>query len=239
MKFATRLSRAVRVEFRKLGNTRGRAALLTLTAVLPGVLSVLIVSIDTSATPAYALNLGFAPAYVLAPMLAIVTIAGEYSQRTGLSTFAAEPWRLVVAVAKMATLLTFTIAVILLTTAATVASAAVWAGTSVWDSPKDLASALFAALVTMITNTLLASAIAFLLPTVAISVVIFLVFTASIDSLMSPFGEVGQALRYNAAVDALAAGNGSDISTLTPALLAWLVAPLCVGVITFTRRDVK
>lgn len=87
--------RLVRTELRKLTDTRaGRWLLATLLAATPIVALVMVVTMATKdLTYAKFVDYTSTPEKVLLPILGILTVTGEWSQRTGLVTFVLEPRR--------------------------------------------------------------------------------------------------------------------------------------------------
>ena len=95
--------RLVRTELRKLTDTRaGRWLLVTLLAATPTV-AVVMVAVMAPKDSAYAKFVDFTstPEKILLPVLGILTMTSEWSQRTGLVTFVLEPKRGRVLLAKV------------------------------------------------------------------------------------------------------------------------------------------
>ncbi|MEY9928332.1 ABC-2 type transport system permease protein [Catenulispora sp. GP43] len=87
--------RLVRTELRKLTDTRaGRWLLVTLVAATPIVAAVMVATMSAKDLN-YAKFVDFTstPEKLLLPILGILTMTGEWSQRTGLATFVLEPRR--------------------------------------------------------------------------------------------------------------------------------------------------
>lgn len=98
--------RLVGVEWRKMLDTRAGIWLLAITAALLALLSavVLLVVALADATPPTAndwLNILTIPVSMLVPVMAITIVTQEWSQRTAMITFALEPSRLRVVLAKL------------------------------------------------------------------------------------------------------------------------------------------
>lgn len=98
------LGRVVRVELRKMFNTRSGfwlMASIVITAVLTMVATVLFAPEADLTYYTFAKAIGF-PMTVVLPIIAILAITGEWSQRTGLATFTLVPHRSRVLKAKVA-----------------------------------------------------------------------------------------------------------------------------------------
>lgn len=102
-KEAVPLSRLLRVELRKLVDTRSGRWLL----IVIGLVTAVVVTITLFAAPAESLtfdtfvNAAGVPQAILLPILGILTVTSEWGQRTGLVTFTLEPRRGRVVVAKL------------------------------------------------------------------------------------------------------------------------------------------
>src|SRR4051795_5077569 len=89
------LARIVRVELRKMFNTRSGFWLLASIAIvaLATMVGVVLLAPDEALTYyTFAKALGF-PMTIVLPMIAVLSITGEWSQRTGLTTFTLVPHR--------------------------------------------------------------------------------------------------------------------------------------------------
>jgi ABC-2 type transport system permease protein len=96
------LARVVRVELRKMFNTRSGfwlMASIVITALLTMVATVLFAPAEDLTYYTFAKAIGF-PMTIVLPMIAILSITGEWSQRTGLTTFTLVPHRRRVLLAK-------------------------------------------------------------------------------------------------------------------------------------------
>lgn len=104
---ATPMPRLIKVELRKMADTRASRWLLISTALASAVVMVGMllygVSGDSNAITANGFVRGMSiPIGILLPVIAIMAITSEWSQRTGLATFTLEPHRMRIVVAKLA-----------------------------------------------------------------------------------------------------------------------------------------
>jgi len=97
------LLRVIRVELRKMFDTRSGfwlMASIAIAAVLTTVAMILFAPAEQLTYYAFAKAIGF-PMTVILPMIAVLSITGEWSQRTGLTTFTLVPHRNRVILAKV------------------------------------------------------------------------------------------------------------------------------------------
>jgi ABC-type transport system involved in multi-copper enzyme maturation permease subunit len=235
-------ARAITLELRKMLDTPAAWAVLLL--VLGIGFAALGYRIGTDAQPpgferaAGSMLLG---AEILLPVIGLLAMTSEWTQRTALVTFTLQPRRGRVLAAKL-------LAVIALAMAATLALAAVAAvATGVlgvvtgadggWGTaPQSLA----AATVAIVTGTVMGAAFGALAQHTAAALVLYfalpMVWRLASTSLL---GDAAVWLDPHAASSALADLDltGRLAPTLT-ALAGWIVAPLVVGVVRTMRREV-
>ncbi|WP_407317263.1 ABC transporter permease subunit [Isoptericola halotolerans] len=139
------LSRLVDVEVRKLVDTRASRWLL---AAVPLLTLVVVTGVtlwgrDEEVTFGMHTTTNMMPLEFVLPLVAVLAVAGEWSQRAALTTFALVPRRGRVVVAKAAALLVVTLAatatVVALSALGTVVAAQVRGIEAVWDLPLELA----------------------------------------------------------------------------------------------------
>ena len=138
------LHRLVSVEFRKLVDTRSSRWLL---AAVPLLTLVVVTGVtlwgrDEEVTFNMHTTTNMMPLELVLPLVAVLTVAGEWSQRSALTTFALVPRRGRVVAAKATALLIATLAatvtVVALSAVGTVVAAQVRGITAVWDLPLEL-----------------------------------------------------------------------------------------------------
>ncbi len=106
--------RLVRVEARKMFDTKAGFWLLLITALLlvaaAAITLLVVLTNDFDLTARVLVQIMIVPLSLLLPVFAITTVTSEWSQRTGLVTFTHEPRRIRVAAAKLATVVLLVIA---------------------------------------------------------------------------------------------------------------------------------
>lgn len=111
------VSRLVRVELRKMADTRAGMWLLIGIAVLVGVVSTvfMITADQPDRTFVKLIAAAAIPQMMLLPVLGILLVTSEWTQRTALVSFTLEPVRMRVVVAKVIAALVFGVAAVLVT----------------------------------------------------------------------------------------------------------------------------
>lgn len=240
-------SRIVRTELRKLTDTRaGRWLLIAVFAATPIVVAVMLATVNRDdLTYDTFVNYAQTPQKVLLPVLGVLTITSEWSQRTGLVTFALVPHRGRVLLAKAtATLLlgVLTIAFTFATAAAgTALTPALRGGTADWTYGlggfRDL---------TVVLLTGLAQGLAFgmlLLASAAAVVTFYLIPNLSgilFGSVASLRG-IGRWVDLNQAQGALYTHHltGRQWAQVLTATLLWVAVPAAAGTVRVLKTEIK
>ena len=229
--------RALHVELRKLVDTRAGRWLLIVTGGLTLLVVVAFLIWGEVAEVRFADLLGLAtlPLVILLPILGIMTATAEWSQRTGLVTFALEPHRGRVILAKVVAAVVLGLVVVAVATAGS--ALAYLVGTAARDIPAVwsvdgavvvgilLALAIYLvqgiAFGLLFLNTPVAIVASLLLPT------LFSILT----SIVSSVERVAVWLDLSLVTEPLMVGTmaGSDWAHLGTASLAWLGIPLALG----------
>jgi hypothetical protein len=236
-----RFSRLIRVELRKMLDTRSGIAVpaVTLLAVA-GVLTYLVIRGNE---PSFG-HLGQPMTLFLTvfPVIPLLGVTSEWTTRTALPTYTLTPRRGRVLGAKVLASMTivstmFVLSVGLIAAATVVAGAvsgngADFAGTGGQIRSMAVMLAVQTAMAlgfgSLVQNTPVALVAYFLAPTV-VSVLANEVLPTSIGQWIDVFG----------AADRLGAANFADLGPTVVALLLWVAAPLTVGVLRTLRREVK
>lgn len=240
------LRRLVRVELRKLVDTRSGRWLLGVTAALAVLAVVAFLVWGSAGDTSFAglVGLGTLPLTVLLPVLGIMAATAEWSQRTGLVTFALEPHRGRVVVAKLVAAVGLGLVVVLVTAAAVALAHLVGSGLregpADWAVPTGLALGLVLGLVLYLVqgvafglvflNTPLAIAASFVLP-VALNIV---------GGLSEGVWRVTAWLDLPRVTELLLAGEmaGRDWAHLATAALVWIGLPLGVGIRRVLTKEI-
>lgn len=245
------LSRVVGVELRKMFDTRAGfwlMASILITALVSTVATILFAPESDLTYYTFARAIGF-PMTVILPIIAILAITGEWSQRTGLTTFTLVPHRTRVIVAKVVASILVGVASMLVALVFGVAGNVVGpaiAGTDrVWDvSFVHGLDIILGSLISLLTGTMLgilfrSSSVAlvayfvtsFLLPTV------FGLLAANEES----FRDLQRWVDLNYAQSFLFEGalSGMQWARLAVATTLWLVLPALLGLRLVMRSEVK
>lgn len=245
------LSRVVGVELRKMFDTRAGfwlMASILITALVSTVATILFAPDSDLTYYTFARAIGF-PMTVILPIIAILAITGEWSQRTGLTTFTLVPHRTRVIVAKVVASILVGVASMLVALVFGVAGNVVGpaiAGTDrVWDvSFVHGLDIILGSLISLLTGTMLgilfrSSSVAlvayfvtsFLLPTV------FGLLAANEEG----FRDLQRWVDLNYAQSFLFEGalSGVQWARLAVATTLWLVLPALLGLRLVMRSEVK
>lgn len=246
-------ARLVRVETRKMADTRaGRWLLISIAA-----LTALVLVIQLWVVVAQDLVVSFTdfmiamntPMGVLLPVLGIMSITSEWSQRTAMVSFSLEPSRMRLVTAKfVSTLLIALTAVVVGLVLAVVANllyGALSGNTVVWQlTAVRLLSYFLLHVFGMATGF----AFGMLFLNTAAGIVVYFVYSFVLPglfqlgaSLLGWFADLRPWIDFNAAQSPLTQGNpsGSDWAHLVVSGLLWLVLPLALGTWRVLRAEVK
>lgn len=237
------LDRLVAVELRKMVNTRAgfwlQVAMVAITVVAVAVA----VAIGDAADHTFVaiLDVGLQPAAVLLPIVGILLVTSEWSQRTGVITFALVPVRSRVLGAKLIASILLSVAMLVMCIAV-VAAGVLVASPGVDGTWADVAPMIGQAAVYLTTGMvtgvafgaiLLASAPAivanFALPT-AWAAVVSLPFLADAAPWVDTLRAIGPM-----SAEVLSATQWAQAGT---ALALWMALPLLIGIWRITRREV-
>lgn len=245
-------TRLVKVELRKMLNTRSGFWMLMSIVVLSVIATgaVIIFAPDSDVTyGSFATALGF-PMSVILPMIAILAVTSEWSQRSGLTTFTLVPSRGRVIRAKaIATLLVGlgSVAVAFAVGAlGNVAGSALAGVDTVWNISLSMAPQ-------MVLGNLVGMAIGFTLGVVlrhsAAAIVGYFVVSLVLPGILVLLAQVREWfldlqpwIDWNETQVALfegATNTGEEWAMLGSTTMIWIVAPLVVGLLFLRRSEVK
>ena len=238
------LGRLVAVELRKMVNTRAGfwLQLATVAITVLAVIVACVVADPADLTFQSILNVGLQPAAILLPVVGILLVTSEWSQRTGMITFALVPVRSRVLGAKLIASLVFAMPMFVMSVAVVAAGVLVASpgvdGT--WSDAAPLigqsAVYLTAGMITGVAlgAVLLASAPAivllFALPTAWMAVV-----SLSFFADVAPWVSTARALSPMQE-EVMSATQWAHVGT---ALALWMLLPLLIGTWRITRREVS
>ena len=230
-------SRVLHVEVRKLIDTSAGRWLLIATGGLTVLVVVTILIGGDAADLRFADLLGFAmwPLAVLLPVLGTLTATAEWSQRTGLVTFALEPHRGRVVIAKVLAAVGLGLGVV--GTAMAGCALAYVAGTAAREIPPVWSierAALLGILLSLVIYLLQGLAFGFMFLNTPLAIVTSLVLpgvVSAIPSLVSSAERFTVWLDLSSVTDPLMVGTmaGSDWAHLGTACGVWLALPMALG----------
>jgi ABC-2 type transport system permease protein len=233
------MTRLTAVELRKATDTRAGFWLQLATAGITLAAVVVLLMVDRSGTTlADALSVAVQPAGVLLPIVGILLVTSEWSQRTALITFTLVPERLPVLTAKV-------VASVLIALAATVVAIAVSVfGTAVAGAEMTLSAAILGqtviyTLTAMLTGVALGALLQSSAPAIVASFAAPLAITAlaSIPQLKGALIWIDQARTLGPLTDdTLSATEWAHAGTT---LVAWLAIPLAIGAWRLVRGEIR
>jgi hypothetical protein len=235
------IGRLTRVELRKMADTRAGFWLLAAVVAITAVAVVIRSLVGDAAAHTFRsiLEVGLQPAAVLLPVVGILLVTSEWSQRTGLITFTLVPVRSRILVAKLLASLVLAVAALAVCLAMVVAGVLVadpgiggtWssAAAMVGQSAVYLTSAMvigvaFGAILLASAPAIVAN---FALPTVWAALMSLSVFAGVAPWLDPALGGMSG--------EVLSATQWAHAGT---ALAFWMVLPLLIGIYRITRREV-
>jgi ABC-2 type transport system permease protein len=245
------MSRLTAVELRKMFDTRSGAWLMA-SIVITGLLSTvatMFLAPDADLTYyTFAKAIGF-PMTVLLPIIAVLAITGEWSQRSGLTTFVLVPHRSQVVLAKVIASVTVGVAAMAFALVAGVVGNVVGtavAGTErVWDvSVVHGVNIVLGSLLCLLTGTVLG----ILFRSSAVALVAYFVYALllpTVSSLLAASSDWYRDARpwvdLNLAQSRLFEGalTGEQVAQLAVTVTTWLVLPAVVGLATIARAEVR
>lgn len=243
---AVPIFRLTRVELRKLADTRSGLWLLTVIALAAaGTAAILLLAApDEEQTFAGLLTFGLLPASVLLPVLGILSMTGEWSQRTAVNTFSLVPHRGRVITAKLAAAVLIAVAAVLAAAALSAVANLIAIGTGgdgSWRLEPELAGQLVLLQAILV---LMGSAFGALLMNSPLAIVLYF----AIPTIWSVLGGMVQALHTAAgwldlnltsAPMSQAGMTGGEWARMGVATAVWVALPLALGTVRVLRREVS
>jgi ABC-type transport system involved in multi-copper enzyme maturation permease subunit len=245
------LSRVIRVELRKMFDTRSGfwlMASIVITAVLTTVGIVLFAPEQELTYYTFAKAVGF-PMTVVLPMIAVLSITGEWSQRTGLTTFTLVPHRGRVVRAKVLTSVGVGVAAMLFAfgigAVGNVVGTALAGADLVWDvNLTDALGIVLGSLLCLLTGTMLGM----LIRSSATALVGYFLYALLLPTVFGYlatsqewFRDLQPWIDLNLAQAALFEGSltGEQWANVAVTSAVWLVLPALLGLRLVMRSEVK
>lgn len=239
--------RLISVELRKLVDTRSGRWLLIAIAVLTALAVGLVLFTDRSSAKSFndMLAVSVLPQSFLLPILGIMAVTTEWSQRTGLITFTLEPRRPRVAFAKLAAVTAFGLIMVGLSMAlaagATALSGVIAGKDPVWSVPGMIYAGIF---IGQLMNLWMGFAFGALLQNTAGAIVTYL-FLPVVWSILAGFSwarTIAEWADTGRTMQPLFMGedmSGTQWAQLGTSAFIWVVLPLALGLWRMVRSEVK
>jgi ABC-2 type transport system permease protein len=241
------LARLILIELRKTVDTRsGRWLLIVIALFTPVLMPVILFTMPARAQTLQELFVASQAApMVLLPVLGILSVTSEWSQRTALTTFALVPDRRRVIAAKLpagallaAAFVAIGLACAVLTRAV---GGAIGRSEGSWSLPPELVGQVLLSSVVLV---LMGAAFGLLLGSPALAIVLYFVLPTlwtMLGELVQRITEPARWLDTNKTLEALAAPDvtGTEWARIGTSVTVWLLIPLVIGMIRLVRREVK
>lgn len=175
------------------------------------------------------------------PLLAVLTVAGEWHQRTVLVSYALDPNRTAVLAAKCLALLTVMAAAGAITVAEAWLTVLALGGTL--PAPVELLLLLGWTQLALAAMTLVGVGLAAMLLSVPLAMVVYLIAPQLVPQLVAQIGPVAAAAPYldvvGPVLGLLHGATPENPLAFGSAVLVWIVLPLTIGVLRNARADVS
>lgn len=240
-------TRLVRVELRKLHDTRSGAGLLIAIGLVTALVMVLTFFLTVPADLTYLsfLTAAALPQGLLLPILGILAVTGEWSQRTTMTTFVLEPRRARVATAKLLAAMVFALLAVLVALAAGAVANLLAIGFRGADGDWSLDASVVggAVLMQLISVAMgVAFGMAVLQSTLAIVSYLLLPTIWSVaNAVVARLDRAAGWLDVSRTGAPFYAGeaDGLDWCRLGTSVAVWVGIPLAIGYRRWTRREVS
>ena len=237
------LGRVVAVELRKMVDTRAgfwlQVAMVVLTVVVVGVR--LLVGDAADHTFQSVLDAGLQPAAVLLPVLGILLVTSEWSQRTGLITFVLVPVRSRVLGAKLIASLVLALGMLVMAVGV-VAAGVLVASPGVEGTWSDAAPLIGQSAVYLTAGMVVGVALGAILLAPAPAIAVLLVLPTALWAVLSlpVFSDVAPWVDYARALGQVTeyVMSATQWAHAGTSLAIWMVLPLLIGAWRITRREV-
>ncbi|WP_419998282.1 hypothetical protein [Streptomyces boninensis] len=240
-------ARLIRTELRKLRDTRaGKWLLIAILATTPLVVAVMVFTVDPKdLTYEEFVNFTQTPQKLLLPILGILTITTEWSQRTGLVTFTLEPERKRVLLAKVAATMLLGVLVVCITFASAAAGNLLGAVLRDGDGSWAFGFGGFRDItVVLLSGLAMGLAFGMLLLVSAAAIIAFFVLpnlSSVLFNQVPALKDAGPWLDLNLAQGPLYEHDptGQEWAGLLTATLIWVAVPAALGALRVLRSEVK
>lgn len=235
-------STLLRVELGKATDTRAARWLLGLTGAATVLIMLAPILVPKHIDQNYSEYMGFAtaPLAILLPIVAILTLTSEWTQRTVLTTFTQEPRRLRILRAKLGVSVVLALAGALVCGAVTAASLAIAAATGRHVDVDVAGAAVAGLLLFALLSVLNGAAFGAVVQNTAGAIVLSLVASTIVGLIgeavpvVQHWFDTGTTFQW--ALDGHFAGHGANIAV---SALVWVAVPLAAGMWRTAHREVK
>jgi ABC-2 type transport system permease protein len=240
------MARLTMVELRKMFDTRSGFWLPICVAVVAigTVLITVLTGPDINHTFTHVFGNALFPTAILLPLIGVLLVTGEFSQRTALTTFTLEPSRARVMVAKLSASVVCSVVALafclVVAAGATALHPATGAGVHVWSLHFVLIpQALLYLATAMITGVAFGAALLVSAPAIVIYLLLPTIWSALAGSISALDG-VANWLDASQTLDPMVRGalSATDWVHAAATLALWMVLPLVIGWYRVMRRDV-
>ena len=237
------LGRLVAVELRKIVDTRAGFWMQIATVAITALVVIVRLAVGDAADQTFAavLDVGLKPAAVLLPIAGILLVTSEWSQRTGIITFALVPVRSRVLAAKLVASLGLALAMLIMSVAV-VAAGVLVVSPGVDGTWSDVAPLIGQSAVYLTTGMVVGVAFGMVLLASAPAIVALfaLPITWTAVASLSFFADTAPWLDTRLALgplpqEVLSTTQWAHAGT---ALALWMLLPLLIGIWRITRREV-
>jgi ABC-2 type transport system permease protein len=240
------MARLTRVELRKMFDTRSGFWLPICVAVVA--IGTVLITVLTGPQMNHTLNHVFGnaliPTAILLPLIGVLLVTGEFSQRTALTTFTLEPSRARVLVAKLTASVVCSVVALgfclVVALGATALNPGSGAGVDAWSLHAVLIPQGLLYLATaMITGVAFGAALLVSAPAIVIYLLLPTIWSALAGSISALDG-VANWLDASQTLDPMTRGalSATDWAQAGTTLALWMVLPLAIGWYRVMRRDV-
>ena len=238
-------SRLVRVELRKMSDTRAGFWLLASIGLITAAIIVIffLAAPDNERTFLNFMGITATPQGFLLPVLGILLVTSEWGQRTGLTTFALEPSRLRVIAAKVVAALLIGLAAIVMAIGLAALATVIGGQEGAWENIGVDDFAKFALL--QISGILQGLAFGLLLLNSAAAIVLYFVLPIAFNivaSIWTAMKDIAPWVDLGTSQVPLFSGtnlSGEEWAQLATGSALWILLPLLVGLVRVMRAEVK
>ena len=233
--------RLTAVELRKMVDTRAGfwlpigVALITVVAVVVTLLT----GNDAQHTLSHVFRNALEPSAFLLPVMGVLLVTGEFSQRTAFTTFTLVPGRARVLMAKLAASLVVSAVALVVCLAVSVLGVALGSGTVGGLSAVMIPQAFVLLATAMITGVAFGAAVLISAPAIVVYLLLPTVWTVLVGSIHA-LRHVATWLDQSQTLGPLAEHplSATDWIHALATLTVWMVVPLLIGTWRLLRRDV-